>query len=448
MSTIQGHQNAVLYSSSGTLTAGENAKVYVYSQGCYVNGAQSITAAAGQTLTVRSVGSFAAGDYVKTGISGTVRQLSGASGTTLTFAAGTAITFTDAQHLLNIGTSSAGTSSNAAIYSVNDSAATAVTSSLITADANGNFQFFAAAGVYDLLIQNSGGTDLYILPEIVINLMSRDAATGVVYVSTATDDFAVGGSTTTAAMYVDESAETVYMGGQSGTYAALDGATPKLTVSGADPSVVLTDTDNSLSTTLKQSTATSSKTVTLPNITGTVIVDAGTQTLSGDKTLSGTTVISGTTTVSGAATFSNTVTVSGASITHNAASVVNAYFDRISGSQGTSLATTDFALGGSWGATAAVSAVTGTDTRFLVTVSGATGAGTTGATLVLTFKDGAWASAPFAAVSMSSTSSALGAIGAGLVPVTVTTSTTTLTITVNGAPQIGATYRFYGIVLG
>src|SRR3990172_253926 len=223
MATIQGFNDAVLYSTGGTLTAGANALVYVYSQGSYVNGAQPPTAAAGQTITVRSIGTFAAGDWLKTGLSGTTRQIQAASGTTLTLEAGTALTLTDAQHLLNIGTASAGTASKATIYAVNDSLATAISQSKVTADANGNFQFFAGAGTYDLLIQSSAAVDLYIDAEVSLPLMSRESSGGVVYVTTATDDFAVGGSTTTAALFMDESVEKLWIGGQSNSFVSLDG---------------------------------------------------------------------------------------------------------------------------------------------------------------------------------------------------------------------------------
>lgn len=112
---------------------------------------------------------------------------------------------------------------------------------------------------------------------------------------------------------------------------------------------------------------------------------------------------------------------------------------RLDGSiQKTALAAGNFALGAGWGTSPTFALTTGsTDQRgtFAITAK-ATPAQAT-ATVVITFADGAFASAPFPMVSVTSTSS----IDEGHVVVTTTTTAATLTFSV--LPVADKVYTFH-----
>jgi len=115
---------------------------------------------------------------------------------------------------------------------------------------------------------------------------------------------------------------------------------------------------------------------------------------------------------------------------------------RIRADAGTSLVSGDFALSAGWGASGAIGTLTGTDNRFRATIT-ANGAGpAANPTIVLTFKDGTWTTAPFAVVSR----------GGGSQPTVqfeVTTVTATaLTLTFQGTPVGAETYIFSVICVG
>lgn len=102
---------------------------------------------------------------------------------------------------------------------------------------------------------------------------------------------------------------------------------------------------------------------------------------------------------------------------------------RLNGSiQKTATAASNFALGAGWGSTASATLLTGsTDQRGVLTLtaSGSSYSQTT-ATVVFTYADGAYASAPFPIVTVTSDS----AIDEGHVVVTSTTTATTWTFSV------------------
>lgn len=111
---------------------------------------------------------------------------------------------------------------------------------------------------------------------------------------------------------------------------------------------------------------------------------------------------------------------------------------RIGVSGGTAVATGDWAASG-WGASATISAVTGTDHRGTVTVTtNAADTPTANPTLTLTFKDGTWTTAPFAVTSMDDQGS--GPLAAAANHQTATT----LVITYIGTPTATSakTYTF------
>jgi hypothetical protein len=140
---------------------------------------------------------------------------------------------------------------------------------------------------------------------------------------------------------------------------------------------------------------------------------------------------------SGLRVLNNAGTVATISITDGGV----AGFLRISGSQGAALVAGDFVLSAGFGTTASIGTITGTDTasRFTVTSAG-TGQGAN-PTITLTFKNGAWTTAPFAIVARAGGSQLT-------VVATWTVTTTTLVITFNGTPVAGETYTFSTFVMG
>lgn len=100
---------------------------------------------------------------------------------------------------------------------------------------------------------------------------------------------------------------------------------------------------------------------------------------------------------------------------------------------GTALETTDFALIASgWGTGASVSSVDGTDAAFRVQIT-AGSSPTASPSLTLTYKDGAFGTAPFAIVQRT------GGNDTSLSVLVATTTTTVLTVTMSGTPTNGNT---------
>lgn len=116
---------------------------------------------------------------------------------------------------------------------------------------------------------------------------------------------------------------------------------------------------------------------------------------------------------------------------------------RYYGDLGTAVITGDFALSAGWGTTASVSAIqTGSrDTRGRITVTSSGTGQAANPTIVLTFHDGAYTSAPFAVVCRSGGSQRS-------VPVEVTTTSTTMTISFIGTPVAAETYVISYMVMG
>lgn len=116
--------------------------------------------------------------------------------------------------------------------------------------------------------------------------------------------------------------------------------------------------------------------------------------------------------------------------------------DRIYADDDTALTTTDYAISAGWGGTATKGITSGSrDTRGTLTVT-ANGSGLgTNPTITITFKDGAYAAAPFAIVVQS------GGTGTKEIP-TYTTTSTTLTITRATTPVAGSTYIYSWQVIG
>lgn len=446
MSELQGYHDIVLTwdAAAQTFNVGTNSIVYVFSEGAALNGAQTITGAAGQTLTVYDAGSFAINDYAQLGVAGPTRLVTAVGATTLTLGAGVGGTFATNTRVLNIGTAADKSVSHAVIYPVDQTSATPSTQP-ISADVNGNFFFFADTGDYDILIRNAGNTtDEYIIADVTLAAFIRSSVTGIVSLQSATDDFAVGGTTLgsgTPAFYVDESANKIYIRGNSGLFAAIDGANAQLILSnsGGQPSLLLSNTTG-FTTTLSTS-HTANRAIVLPDLAGTIALLSGTQTFTGALTFTG----------------GMTVTTTALSLTSALTSTSTGYFQtglnvgttdvpaggdltvkRLKSNRGTALTSGAFVLSGTWGATATVAVdANSTDQRFSFTITSA-GAGVGASpTCTITFTDGTWATAPFAnVVRFGGTAAYASGTGNQL---TWTLTATTLVITFLGTPSAGQT---------
>lgn len=120
---------------------------------------------------------------------------------------------------------------------------------------------------------------------------------------------------------------------------------------------------------------------------------------------------------------------------------------RIDGSLGTAHTAADasWALGAGWGTTATFAIAAGsTDQRGVITVtSSGTGQAQATANVTLTFKDGAYASTPFAIVTLQSSSNAVTEAQ----PTQVTSTTTALSFRHSVLPVAAATYRYSYVVI-
>lgn len=117
---------------------------------------------------------------------------------------------------------------------------------------------------------------------------------------------------------------------------------------------------------------------------------------------------------------------------------------RVDGSIGTALAASNVAIGAGWGTTATKAITTGSNDQrgqIVVTASGASFAQAT-ATVVITFADGAWASAPWCIVTTTNDN----AIDTG--HVTWSSTTTALTLTFSVLPVDTKIYKINYLCVG
>lgn len=430
-------------STTQTFSTGSSGKVYVFSEGASINGTQTPGTGAGTVITVFATGSFAINDFVQFGVAGCVRLVTAVGTTTITVGAvisGTSGTYTTGTRLLNIGTANDKTASHATIYAVDSDAATPITQPL-TADSNGNFEFFAATGDYDVLIQSSASVDLFIDDNITLFAITRSSSTGVVSLANATDDFAVGGATLAAsAFYVDESAEQIYIGGNTSPYVLVDGSgsgsNRMLTLLNTAAHPLLTWSKGGFTCDLVSS-HTSSITLTLPATTGTLVGSAGTSTITGAKTFTGGVALNTVATTSNIAfqSSSNGYFQTGLVIGDTTTPTESGSLDlsRIYATKGTAATTGNVVLTSGWGTSTVTSMDTGsTSTRMRFTITHTSGASATQTTTV-TYPT-AWISAPFGIAARTG-----GTTDAALHVIECSTTTTAATIKTGGATPGNAT---------
>ena len=152
----------------------------------------------------------------------------------------------------------------------------------------------------------------------------------------------------------------------------------------------------------------------------------------GDPTVGGTVIVMG----SPERQVSGPVTLLGAR---------SARFNRVSTNSGIAYTSTDaaIALGSGWGTTGAVSQATGFDQAFSFTVTPGGSGISSGAVITITFKDGAWTSAPQFMVVRNDANSPYGTP-----PHTISVSDTELVITFNGTVSSGVAYKFICMGIG
>ena|SRR2546422_1005964 len=114
---------------------------------------------------------------------------------------------------------------------------------------------------------------------------------------------------------------------------------------------------------------------------------------------------------------------------------------RIKANRGTTLAGGNFTLSASFGSSAAVGSIAGTDTRAQFTITSVGTGQSANPTITLTFADGTYTTSPFAIVTRN------GGDQPSVLP-TWSTTGTTLAITFPGTPAAGETYTFAVQILG
>ena len=119
----------------------------------------------------------------------------------------------------------------------------------------------------------------------------------------------------------------------------------------------------------------------------------------------------------------------------------NTLIKRMKASQGTALGAGDFALSAGWGTTATVTAVTGTDQGWQITVTSSGTGQAASPTVTLTFKDGTWTNAPICVSKM------VGGTGA-VTQLTESPAATTNTLTFQGTPVAASTYILASVCMG
>lgn len=456
MAELQAYHDIVLtYSSTTTnFSVGSNSIIYVFSEGASTSTAGQVFPSSGSfASTVYDIGSFVATNYVQAGLSGPIYRVTSTTATSITmdYVSGTGFTAAINTRLLNIG-SSPTKASLAVIYPVDQSTATASTQPL-SADSNGNFFFFANTGDYDVLIRNAGNTtDSYIIADITLGAFIRSSATGLVSLQNTADDFSVGGTTLTAsAFYVSSADSSVYIGGDTGTRATVDGTNGRVTLvsSGAEPQVLLTNSTGFTGTLTTSHTA--ARTLTLPDITGTLASLAGTQTFTGAKTFTGGVTVS---TAALALTFGMTSTStayfqSGLNVgTTDVPTGGDLTAKRLKSNRGTSISVGRFVNTSGWGTGATFAPDTGsTDQRFSFTATAGTTASATCVTTI-TFEDGTWAAAPFVIAWRNTTGSAPAPAAGTHITWTTTATTVVLTYVFTSAPASTNTAGFTVLVWG
>lgn len=181
MSAINGFAGSVTGQSGSTnaLEGKSGWYIYVLPRGAYASAAST-----GTLITFDGTDEssrYTANHWIQVGTdTGKIRQVTGAAGGSI--GVNTAVTVSQNDRILVIGATqptvtggSASYQPNTTIYPRDDDAATPVTDSRLTTDSQGNYQFFAADALYDLLGQDSNRSNQGILVDVPVGLATTGA---------------------------------------------------------------------------------------------------------------------------------------------------------------------------------------------------------------------------------------------------------------------------------
>jgi hypothetical protein len=113
----------------------------------------------------------------------------------------------------------------------------------------------------------------------------------------------------------------------------------------------------------------------------------------------------------------------------------------IEGSRQTALGAGDFALSAAWGSTASITAITGSDSRFILEITSAGIGQAANPTITLTYVDGAWSSAPFPMISDNGSIDAGGGVLRPIFNIATRTTTQVVWDMFDPVPVAGDVYR-------
>ena len=354
---------------------------------------------------------YAANDWIQSGLSvDNIRQVSGVGGDSISVS-GAALTVSENDRIFLIGTTQPTVTGGSATYTVpatlvrqrDDDSATLFTNSMITSNAQGLVQFWAATNFYDCIIQDGNQANQASVIDLALGVVGGVSATGAaVFGETVTLNAALG--VTGHATFGD----TVTIDGILGvTGWAFFGSTvtmhAQLGVS---------------------SHATFGDTVTMNGVlgvTGTAIFDAA---LTANATFG----------VTGVATFGTTITAIGQSFEVSTRGDIST-LRRLYANGGTALLVSGVSLGANWGSGSTVTVnARSNDSRgqFLVTAATSPGANPT---VQITYSDEAWVTAPFLMLSRQDVIAPTEADW-----LATTSGTASFVVTFGGTPVDGSIY--------
>jgi hypothetical protein len=184
--------------SQGLLTPKSSWRAYIFPRGAYAE--QDST---GTLITVDSAdvaSRFAANDWIQVGIStDNIRQVAAVGGNS--FSVNSAVTVSENDRVFLIGTTQPTVTGGSATYTVpesvirerDDDAADIITNSMITSNANGLIQGFAATNFYDVLIQDGDQSNQGFIADMEVGAVGGISATGAaLFGTTATFNGQIG----------------------------------------------------------------------------------------------------------------------------------------------------------------------------------------------------------------------------------------------------------------
>lgn len=198
MASLDGYKQYITGAtgSQGALAPQASWRAFVLPRGAHASQASSGTLITFDSSDAAS--RFPTNYFIQAGLNtSNIRQITAAGGNSI--AVNTSLSVGAGDRIFLIGTTEPVVSGNSTtyqphttIYSRDDSASTPVTNSMLTSDANGGFEFFAAPNFFDLIIQDSNRTNQTFIADVGIG-----AFTGITTSGISVSDVAVIGGTLT-----------------------------------------------------------------------------------------------------------------------------------------------------------------------------------------------------------------------------------------------------------